>query len=167
MKVNEYKVIHEEGYGIPKLKLAHTYDTRYNNQPSCEELSYMLDEIYDLSYCNEEYMYVISMDTNFHIKGIYEAGHGNCGSVPVYSRELFTFLLLTGAERFVCVHNHPNGKLEASEGDKKWTSTMKMVANILNMEFLDHIIVTEDGIISIGEESESLFGNINWDEIKI
>ena len=167
MKVNEYRIVHEENYGIPKLKLSHTYETRYNNQPSCEELSYMLDEIYDLSYCNEEYMYVISMDTNFHIKGIYEAGHGDCGSVPVYSRELFIFLLLTGAESFVCVHNHPNGMLEASDGDKNWTATMKMVANILHMNFLDHVIVTEDGVISIIEESKNLFGNINWDDIKI
>lgn len=68
MKVNEYRVVHKEGYGIPELKIAHTYETSYNNQPSCEYLSYMLDEIYDLSYCNEEYMYVISMDTAFHIK---------------------------------------------------------------------------------------------------
>ena len=56
MKVNEYRVVHKEGYGIPELKIAHTYETSYNNQPSCEYLS----------YCNEEYMYVISMDTAFH-----------------------------------------------------------------------------------------------------
>ena len=133
MQVTEYRVIHEENYGIPKLKVAHTYETSYDNRPSCEYLSYMLDEIFDLSYCNEEYMYVISMDTAFHIKGIYEAGHGDCGSVPVYSRELFTFLLLSGAERFVCVHNHPNGNLVASDGDKKWTQTMKLTANILHI----------------------------------
>ena len=72
MQVTEYRVVHEENYGIPKLKVAHTYETSYDNRPSCEYLSYMLDEIFDLSYCNEEYMYVISMDTAFHIKGIYK-----------------------------------------------------------------------------------------------
>ena len=169
MQVTEYRVIHEENYGIPKLKVAHTYETSYDNRPSCEYLSYMLDEIYDLSYCNEEYMYVISMDTAFHIKGVYEAGHGDCGSVPVYIRELFTFLLLSGAERFVCVHNHPNGNLVASDGDKKWTQAMKLVANILHIEFTDHIIVTEEGFISIGDEDKALFSDINidWDSIKI
>ena len=98
----------------------------------------MLDEIYGLSYCNEEYMYVISMYTNSHVKGIYAVGHGDCGSVSVYSRELFTFLLLTGAEQFVCVHNHPNGNLVASNGDKKWAQTMRLVAGILHIKFMDH-----------------------------
>ena len=129
MKVNEYRVVHEAGYGIPLLKVSHVYETRYDNQPSCEYLSYMLDEIYDLSYCNEEYMYVIPMDTNFHLKGIYQAGHGSYDSVAVYSREMFTFLLLSGAERFVCVHNHPNGNLEASDGDIQWMQNMKVVAS--------------------------------------
>lgn len=167
MQVNEYRIIHTKDYGVPMLKIAHTYKTQYNNQPSCEYLSYMLDELYDLSYCNEEYMYVISMDSAFHIKGIYEAGHGNCNTVPVYSRELFTFLLLSGAEQFVCVHNHPNGYLVASDDDKKWTSAMKMIANILHIDFVDHIIVTEEGFITIGDEDNALFDNIDWDKIKI
>ena len=162
-------MIYYEHYGIFKLKVIYIYKTSYDNRPSCEYLSYMLDEIYDLSYCNEEYMYVISMDTNFHIKGIYEAGHGDFSSVTIYSRELFTFLLLSGAERFVCVHNHPNGNLEASDGDKKWTQTMKLTANILHIEFTDHIIVTEEGFISIIDEDKTLFSDIHidWDKIKI
>lgn len=169
MEVNEYRVVHEKGYGIPKLKIVRTYETKYSNQPSSEYISYMLDEIYDLSYCNEEYLYVVSMDAMCHIKGIYEAGHGNCNSVPVYSRELFTFLLLSGAERFICVHNHPNGILVASEGDKKWTQTMKLIANILHLEFMDHVIVTEEGIACIGDDYKALFSDIDidWDKIKI
>ena len=60
MQVTEYRVVHEENYGITKLKATHTYETSYDNRPSCEYLSYMLDEIYDLSYCNEEYLQLIS-----------------------------------------------------------------------------------------------------------
>ena len=159
MKVNEYRVVHEIGYGIPLLKVSHVYETRYENQPSSEYLSYMLDEIYDLSYCNEEYMYVVSMDTNFHIKGIYPAGHGSHDSVAVYSREMFTFLLLSGAERFICVHNHPNGNLEASEGDIMWMENMKAVSSILHLDFADYMIVTEEGVNSIMSNNSMNFVN--------
>ena len=34
MQVTEYRVIHEENYGIPKLKVSHTYETSYDNRPS-------------------------------------------------------------------------------------------------------------------------------------
>lgn len=168
MKVNEYVVI-KRNYGIPELKLKQCYNvTSYNGEHDIEKLSYMIDEIYELSYLNEEYLYVVSMDTNFHIKGIYEAGHGYFKGVQVYSKELFTFLLLTGAERFVVFHNHPNGMLEASDGDKKWTMSMNMCANILNIEMLDHLIMTEEGFTSIKDEI-NLFemDKIEWDKINI
>lgn len=168
MQIKEYRVEKEPNYGAPVLKVAHTYETRYNGEANYYQLADMLDEIFNLSYLNEEYLYVISMDTNFHIKGIYEAGHGNYSSVQVCSRELFTFLLLSGAEKFVTVHNHPNGNLESSEGDKKWTSTMRLCANILHIEYAEHIIVTEDGVNLISKDFEPwILSDINWDEIKL
>ena len=69
----------------------------------------------------------------------------------------------------MCLHNQPNRNLVASDGDKKWTQTMKLTANILHIEFTDHIIVTEEGFISIIDEDKTLFSDINidWDKIKI
>ncbi len=41
------------------------------------------------------------------------------------------------------VHNHPHGELEPSEGDKDVTDRMIQVGNIVNVEVLDHLIITE------------------------
>lgn len=167
MKIDEYKVI-KRNYGCPKLKVMHTYETHYNGEINYYILADMLDELFELSYSNEEYLYVIAMDTAWNIKGVYEAGHGDCGSVPVYSRELFTFLLLSGAEQFVVAHNHPNGMIEASDGDKKWTAVMNMCANILHIKFAEHLIMTEEETICIKNECCSELENkIDWDNIKM
>ena len=167
MIIDEYKVIKRD-YGKPELKKIHQYETVYNGEIDYFKLADMLDEIFELSYCNEEYLYVIAMDTAWNIKGIYEAGHGDYGCVCVYSRELFSFLLLSGAEQFIIAHNHTNGILEASEGDKKWTMTMNMCANVLHIKFAEHLIMTEDGVICIKNECCSEFDNkVDWDSIKI
>lgn len=167
MRINEYRVI-KNNYGLPQLSVRQSYQINYNNEPDIIKLSYILDELFELSYLNEEYLYVISLDTAFHIKGIYEAGHGDCSSVAVYSRELFTFLLLSGAEQFVVAHNHPNGILESSDGDKSWTISMNLCANILHIKFLDHIIMTEEGVISV--KNDVNFGGmekVDWDSIHL
>ena len=167
MKVNEYRVI-KKNYGTPELSLKQIHETEYDGEPNIEKLSYMLDELFELSYLNEEYLYVISMDSAWNIKGIYEAGHGDCSNVPVYNRELFTFLLLSGAEQFVVAHNHPNGMLESSDGDKKWTMAVNLCANILHIKLLDHLVMTEEGVISVKDDvGLSGFERINWDEIKL
>ena len=173
MIVTEYKVIKRK-YGIPQLKIKQNFETKYEGQPDYELLCEMLDEMYDLSWLNDEYVYVISMDTGFHIKGVYELGHGNYNTVSAYNRELFIFLLLTGAEQFVIVHNHPNGELEASESDKLCVINMNMCAKILNLKFAESIIVTEEGFLCIKSELDMFnknmindFENIDWDKIKL
>lgn len=163
MKINEYKVV-KSNYGLPNLKIAHTYKTEIEDYTSYENMAAMLDEIFYLSYLNEEYMYVVSLDSGSHVKGVYELAHGCHKFVTAYSKELFTFLLLSGATQFVVVHNHPSGILEPSEQDKKWTASMQMSANILHIDFLEHIIVTEDGFITI-KDGNNAYDCINWDEI--
>lgn len=151
MEVKEYRVIKKK-YGHPKLKTTHTYKSNLEKISNCYDIADLLDEIFDLSYCNEEYMYVVSMDTGGHIKGIFELGHGDYEKVPGFNRELYIFLLLSGAEAFYIAHNHPNGVLEPSKGDMECTNLMIMCANVLHIEFLDHLILTEDDCIGIKNE---------------
>ncbi len=78
------------------------------------------------------------------------------------------FFLLSGAEQFVVAHNHPNGILESSDGDKSWTISMNLCANILHIKFLDHIIMTEEGVISV--KNDVNFGGmekVDWDSIHL
>ena len=44
----------------------------------------------------------------------------------------------------VC-HNHPSGKLEPSEQDKHITTRLKEALGYLDIQLLDHMILTPDG----------------------
>jgi len=43
------------------------------------------------------------------------------------------------------VHNHPSGKLEASQPDKDITKKIKLAAQLFDVKVLDHIIMAPNG----------------------
>jgi DNA repair protein RadC len=53
------------------------------------------------------------------------------------------------ASKFIVVHNHPSGKLEASKSDIKITKQIKEALELIDVLLLDHLIVTEDCYLSM------------------
>jgi DNA repair protein RadC len=49
-------------------------------------------------------------------------------------------------------HNHPSGNLKPSESDRKMTDKINGACKILDINLLDHIILTADGSYSFAEE---------------
>jgi len=61
----------------------------------------------------------------------------------VDSRILFKRLLVIGASRFIIIHNHPGGDHKPSKEDIKLTSKIQEASKILDLELLDHIIISD------------------------
>jgi DNA repair protein RadC len=51
----------------------------------------------------------------------------------------------------VC-HNHPSGILQASDADKQITRKLKEAGKMLDVNVLDHLIVTNNGYLSFADE---------------
>ena len=49
------------------------------------------------------------------------------------------------------VHNHPSGELTPSKADLETTDRLIQVGKILNIEVLDHLIITEENYMSFGD----------------
>jgi DNA repair protein RadC len=49
------------------------------------------------------------------------------------------------AKAIVLVHNHPGGTLEPSQSDKEFTQKLTQAAAMMNIELLDHLVVTQAG----------------------
>ncbi len=69
------------------------------------------------------------------------AGIGTIDSCMAHPRELLKSTLLSNASSMVIAHNHPSGNLFASEHDIDLTDRMIKVCNLMQIRFLDHIIV--------------------------
>ena len=60
--------------------------------------------------------------------------------------------LENGAISLILVHNHPSGTLKPSEADKKLTQKLKLAGENLDIDILDHLIITESSYYSFADE---------------
>ena len=57
------------------------------------------------------------------------------------------------ATALILCHNHPSGKLQASNADKLITNKLKLAGETLDIKVLDHIIITENAYFSFADEN--------------
>ena len=57
------------------------------------------------------------------------------------------------ATAIILCHNHPSGKLQASNSDKVITSKLKIAGDTLDIKVLDHLIITENDYFSFADEN--------------
>lgn len=70
----------------------------------------------------------------------------------VHPREVFEPAIRHFASSVVIAHNHPSNNPEPSEEDIKLTETLIRTGKILDIDLLDHIIVTNNGYTSFKEK---------------
>lgn len=68
---------------------------------------------------------------------------GTIDRVSVYPREIVRSALLANAYSAVIMHNHPSGNVRPSEADLELTREVQEALALVNIELLDHIIVSQ------------------------
>lgn len=77
---------------------------------------------------------------------------GGITGTVVDIRLIFKTALEHNAISVILTHNHPSGKLQASDADKDITKKLKVAGEQLDIKVLDHIIITETGYFSFQDE---------------
>lgn len=77
---------------------------------------------------------------------------GGITGTVVDIRFVFKYALEYYATSIILVHNHPSGKLVASDPDKQITKKIKEAGKQLDVLLLDHIIVTEKNYVSFADD---------------
>ena len=75
-----------------------------------------------------------------------EEGAGTC--TKVYLQKVLRSALTRGAVNFVLAHNHPSGNAQPSQTDLQITQSLHYACTLINIRFLDHIIIAKDGYYS-------------------
>jgi DNA repair protein RadC len=92
---------------------------------------------------DHEHVWCVCLDPGNKILNIELVSLGAINETVLQPMQVFRIAILKGAVKLIMVHNHPHGELEPSEGDKDVTDRMIQVGNIVNVEVLDHLIITE------------------------
>jgi len=65
---------------------------------------------------------------------------------------IFAAAINGASAAIILSHNHPSGQLKPSDADLKLTQKLKEGGKYLEIQVLDHIIVTSEGYYSFADE---------------
>lgn len=100
---------------------------------------------------NEEF-WVISLNQSAKLIKKVRISVGGITQTSADIRLIMRVLIDTGATQFAAVHNHPSGNIRPSNEDKKLTEQLKKAAGLFNIRMIDHVIITNGGYYSFGDE---------------
>jgi DNA repair protein RadC len=93
------------------------------------------------------------MNKGNFVLGIYEASKGGIDSSVVDIRIILSVAPKCHATQLILVHNHPSGNLNPSSADEKITENLRKACKLLNISFLDHLIITRNDYYSFNREN--------------
>ena len=99
----------------------------------------------------QEIFLVFHLNIKNEIIGYTEVARGSINMCPVDMREVFRTAIVLGAVSIIVSHCHPSGDPNPSIEDIKMTKRIKESSVLLNIELLDHVIVSDSGSMSFVE----------------
>ena len=99
-----------------------------------------------------ETMKVLFLNRGNKVIGIYELSKGGITGTVVDIRLLFAAALKSLTCNIILIHNHPSGNLKPSEADIRITNKIKDAGKLLDIQILDHLIITEDEYFSFSDQ---------------
>jgi DNA repair protein RadC len=89
----------------------------------------------------QEVLRVILLDTRYRNVSTVEISKGTISESVAHPREIFRSAIVHSAYALVLVHNHPSGDCTPSDADIRLTRRIAEAARLLQINFLDHVIV--------------------------
>lgn len=118
---------------------------------TAEKVAALTRDVLQMHVLGEEHCYLIAQNNCCKVLGVFLISKGTVSMCSISPREVFLRALLIGAKSVVLCHNHPSGDVTPSREDFNVTKRMIEAANLLDIQFNDHIIVGRDGYYSFAE----------------
>ena len=144
---------------IPEIKISFKIDNVKKSEltqiKSSQEGYEVFKQIFDADTINWiEESIVLCLNIANKVVGFYKLSCGGVAGTIMDPKVIFTVALNCGASSIIIAHNHPSGQLSPSHADIRITKKIKAAGELLDIQLLDHIIVTDEGYYSFGEKGE-------------
>ncbi len=108
-------------------------------------------QLVDLRGKQKEYFMVLYLNARKQLIHKETISIGTLTETLVHPREVFEPAIRNLTSSIMLAHNHPSKNTEVSDEDIKLTEKLIQSGTILDIEVLDHIIITDNGYISFKE----------------
>ena len=155
--LNLEKLLSIHGLGLAKasqilssIELSRRYLIKQNKKITSAKDVY--EELKEYHNKKQEYFLALYLDGANHLIQTKIITIGILNQSLVHPREVFSYAIEKRCASIIVAHNHPSGILEASNEDINVTKRLKESGKILGIELLDHLIITNNGYLSLKEE---------------
>jgi DNA repair protein RadC len=97
---------------------------------------------------------VLLLSNNHSIIKPYQVSDGGIAQTIVDPKRVFKAALEHKTSSLILCHNHPSGNLNPSQADIKLTQKLIQASQTLDIQILDHIIVSNTGYYSFADEGK-------------
>lgn len=94
-----------------------------------------------LRHLTQEQVVVAVLDSRLRHMGTNVISVGTVSDSTAHPREILRPVITRGAFGFVLVHNHPSGDPSPSRSDERVTRRLVEVSELMQVKFLDHVII--------------------------
>lgn len=101
---------------------------------------------------NQEHFWVVGLGNKNKVLFIELVSLGAVNSVQISPPEVFRMAIYKLAVKMILVHNHPSGETDPSQEDLDLTDRMMKSGKMINIEVIEHLIITEDNYLSFVDE---------------
>lgn len=144
-KITELELVYRNKKPIHELPtVVHSYDA-----------AKILMQSWDKDKLNlQEQFKVLLLNSAYKALGVANVALGGLDSVYSDLRIIFGCAIKARATSIIVAHNHPAGTKRFSDSDIKMTQTLATAGELLGIHLEDHIVITEDGYISMQDSGQ-------------
>ena len=143
-------------YQVAEIQLTYKSDVKPSLRPKIsgsKDAYNILAENWDNSKIEfVEQFKVMLLNRANKVLGIFEVSSGGSTGTVADPKLIFAAAIKANACGIILAHNHPSGNLQPSQADNELTRRMKEGGKLLEIQVLDHVIVTIDGYFSFADE---------------
>ena len=141
---------------ISQVQLVYRRKIKANDRPkirkSEDAFALFRENWNDLTINLFEEFKVMLIDRNNRCMGISTIAMGGVSGLYVDNKIIFGLALKARACNLILAHNHPSGNLTPSKADIRLTEHICKAGELLDINVLDHIILTDEGYVSFSKE---------------
>ncbi len=139
----------------PKIRIVYSKNQKAKDRAkvkSSKDVYYWFKQIWSSQIQTREEIYLLLLNRNNQILGYHTLSMGGITGTVADLRLLFAVALKSLATSVIVAHNHPSGNLEPSAADIELTRKIKDAGKIMEINLLDHLIITKNGYYSFADE---------------
>lgn len=107
----------------------------------------------DMMDLNHEEFWVLLLNRNHQVLRKANISRGGVSGTVVDPKLIFKQALEHLSCAMIVAHNHPSGNLKPSSADLKLTTKLKEAGKLMEIPVLDHLILTNEGYLSLADEN--------------